>query len=412
MRHGVGADALDTRWGDTLATWRDRAALDQPGLPAEDLLFRHRDGDWLLFQLQLKTRLVFGIAGQGVRTDWLAVNFCEFVTKRFAQTREIDVWLDVLGVRASPQANAPDRWGEVEDEDDGRHPLPPRQPGPMPQLRQVLGAARPAYGLLGTPFSLRAVGFSSHGSGEDGELLSLRFTNWKTAEPDPDRTEDQLSAVRLRLMHEQEEWRQRRAEELGSQSASHWFTATRRGSGSVARRPPPLPSRVVELGHQYELSYDPPAGGMFDAGLASNMIASMLYTGLDGGVRQQLGSAQAKQYCLQAHGVIWSYAPDRVDEIRTCASELVRTTIAVENRLYRVEILRWQAQHSLSCFMLTRQEVGPLRSIISGSSYGIDAESLLSLLGQLVIINHRPELIATYEADIEHHRQWLTEPHA
>jgi hypothetical protein len=50
---GVAASDLDARYGDTLAIWRDRAAL-VPALPAAQLAFRHREGGWLLFRL--KTR--------------------------------------------------------------------------------------------------------------------------------------------------------------------------------------------------------------------------------------------------------------------------------------------------------------------------------------------------------------------
>ncbi len=236
---GMAAEELDARCGDTLATWRDHTADMAGGLPAAQFRFRHRHDGWLLFWLT-KTPAA-GLSEQGWRTDWLAIHTGSGERRRFAQTPEVAVWFDLLGIRPVPERDNPlERWGQPPPPPEPRVSMAamaapePRRPSPA---ELVAGAGTPVYGLVGSPLGLTLSGLGAQNWAGRAEITTLTFTDHPTAEEDPSRNEETLQSVRSRLMDEAERWREGHSRGQGWAFGTTRATMRATGPGVPQRHP-------------------------------------------------------------------------------------------------------------------------------------------------------------------------------
>lgn len=404
---GVAASDLDERYGDTLATWRGHTAL-VPDLPAAQLAFRHRQGDWLLFRLT--TERAGGLVGQGWRTDWLAVRAAGGEVRRYAHVPEVEVWLDLLGRRALPsQENPVEQWGAPDPVIPATHRTSVRVLGPAPPPRApdlYAVTATTAVPVYGVPDGAAGLDLSNANiqrwQGRD-EIVGLTFTNQRTAPADPGRTEATIGEVRRRLMEEADAWRERHAR--GPTWASAWTRAEHRVPNddpppTPPPPAPPVPTAVLEVRSSYLLSYDvafPPGGGQFN----TDQIGPTLLAGLPAAVRAVLPEERCQAHLLQVKPLLWRYAPDHVAAIAASPARVLRRPLVVAGKPFAAELLAWTGQPPLCAFRLEREDTGPVRVLLSGAAYGIELTSLLALLEQLVVVNDRLALLARYQAALE-----------
>ncbi len=151
--------------------------------------------------------------------------------------------------------------------------------------------------------------------------------------------------------------------------------------------------------HSYHLTYDVDLPGGVEMRFNVDAIAPKLFAGLPPEVRTALGDERCKLHCTRVHSMLWRYVPD-----------LLRRPLTIEGNVFAAELLAWPRPRTLCAFQLERDVMGPIRSVISGSAYGVAFERLVEILQALVIINHRGELLAQYQTDLDEQRRRLQPP--
>ncbi|MGI8916516.1 MAG: hypothetical protein ACR2JY_22550, partial [Chloroflexota bacterium] len=240
--------------------------------------------------------------GQGLRTDWLAIQGATGAVRRFAHVPEVEVWLDLLGRRAVPaQENPVEQWGQpapvIMATPHAFRKLGPAPAPRAPDLRAVTATTVVSvYGLPAATPGLALTGANIQNQQGRDEIVGLTFTNQPMVSADPERTEATIGVIRRQLMAEANAWREQHAR------GPTWASASAR---AVLRAPddspplpppppaPPVPTVVLEMGSAYQLSYDlafPPGGGQFN----TDQIGPMLMAGLPAGVRDMLPESRCQ----------------------------------------------------------------------------------------------------------------------
>ncbi len=183
---GVPTDALDRRWWDTLAGWRDKPAALMEGDEARSFLFSGRLEEWALF-FRTHHRVAYRTPPR--LPDWLAVHSISGEVRRFVEVARFDVEDYLTGYQpASSQEEMQERWGNPVS----RLPPPPKslyerseeywkqhEAGTLPVLRpierMIHEALMPVYGVAGNVLGVQVVSTQSGGSGAGLSHVSLTF---------------------------------------------------------------------------------------------------------------------------------------------------------------------------------------------------------------------------------------------
>lgn len=180
---GVPADALDRRWRDTLANWRDKPTALVEEDEAKSFLFGGRLEEWLLFvrgydppDLVTEPRL----------PDWLAVHSKTDAVRRFVEVPRFEVEDDLTGYQPAPfQEDVQERWGNPasllppppkyeRSEEYWKHHEELALPVLKPIERLVQDALMPIYGVAGNVLGAHVDSIGSGGGYV--KLSSASFT--------------------------------------------------------------------------------------------------------------------------------------------------------------------------------------------------------------------------------------------
>jgi len=172
-----------------------------------------------------------------------------------------------------------------------------------------------------------------------------------------------------------------------------------------------VPTMVLVVDSCYQLSYDralPPGDGYFN----TDQLGPMLLAGLPAAVRAALPESRLQAHLLQVRPLLWHYAPDHVAAIAASPAQVLQQTLTIDGKPFAAELLAWTGQPPLGAFSLEREDIGPVRVLLSGAAYGIGSAPLLALLEDLVIVNDTPALLARYQADLEEQLRLASPPAA
>lgn len=344
QRQGVTADELETRWLDTLATWRDRPATVQQEAASASFNFQDQREGWLLFMRGYEGRL----------PDWLAIHRQTGVVQRFVEVEEFDVYDALLGYEPAPhQDQLERRWGQPQSY---RHP-------PQDSNVDVVGRTRlerlaqempmTLYGLVDHPFGLHLTRTDSQGEDGEWDHVALTFTGQAV---------DQPFYVRLKL---------------GSWSRSY----LRREERHLTYYGLPDDELLNSFGRPFTLSGQRVAEQpIVIAGQQRQVTFSQLPGAPD------LSTLQTAQERL-VRGDIGNITPM---DLRHLGEQLVRYE--------RPEVLHSQ-RPGVPEYQFTWEEVG--ETFVLGESANVTLEELTHLLEQLVPVNDRPDLLIQYEAELQ-----------
>lgn len=166
QRNGVDTKDLDTRWHDSLATWREHpSALDAEPQP-ERFRFTRGSEPWVLFMRGYPHRL----------PDWIAVEISTNQIRRFVEINQSDLLDDLEGKRPAPyQEDLHLRWGDpAAREPQGVFAYRHRDTGGDHSLPAMIKYAQiPVYGVSENPFGLMlySTEYSLESRGLDGVKL-------------------------------------------------------------------------------------------------------------------------------------------------------------------------------------------------------------------------------------------------
>jgi hypothetical protein len=342
QQHGVTADELETRWHDTLATWRDRPAAVQQEADAASLQFwRHKEG-WLLFIRGYEGRL----------PDWLAIHWQTGEVQRFVEVEEFDVYDALLGDEPAPhQEHLEQRWGQPQAY---RHP--PEDPVVdvvdrrlhLERLAQEIPMS--LYGVAGQPFGLHFTGGQSQTAEDQITEVVLDF-----AGP----VGDQSGFFRLKLAS----WSLSYLRRQERQWALYGLTGH-----ELLWRPFTLSTQQVA------------EQTLVIAGQEQQVTFYQLPSAPDPTTLQE-----AKERLLRGDTGQLTFT-----EFKHLAEQL--------GRYEHPEVLRFQ-RPGVPEYQFTWEEAG--ETFVLGESANLTLPELTHLLEQLVRVNDHPDLLRQYEAELE-----------
>ena len=397
---GITTEQLDPSWGDHLGNWRERPDILAAEPYADRLRFRREWGDWLFFWMGYSSRL----------PDWLLVNPDTGEVRRFVEISENDVRTAIKGMPAANQQDLANRWGESQS----ARPAPFAEfeevlanaaAGKAPQLTNYIPDSVPVYVPANSAeLMIASLTFGSLQS------VSLTFADRPGDYPKSGRTEERLIEVREQIMRQQYElYKERKAEGVTSEQWNwvSFLPDTNADPDQAGTTPsyPPLPTRALELAYSYELTPEPDSQPdvLVDFSSASplNYFAHTLFSGLSEEVRKQVPEWECQTLCMQVHSVLWSFAPDLVEELAASPTQAIQRNILIATRQFRGVLLCWAHEQPLCAFRLEHLESENVTYRIDGSAFGITLTELQDHLQGLVLLNHNDDLLARYQAQLD-----------
>jgi hypothetical protein len=277
----------------------------------------------------------------------------------------------------------------------------------------ILEAGMPVYVPANSQEDLLLASIGSGSSGSSNVSLTLTFANQPTKDETPSRTEENLIAVRERIMRQRHE----KAEGEGRTSTNSAWTpllpASEADPGAMPVGPkfPPLPTKVLELSYSYEVMeenidrQEERVDYRFQSGWDD--FARQLYSGTSAQVKRQLSEFESKRLCLQTHSILWSVAPDMVDDIAASPTEAVKHRFVIDGKEFSGELLCWAHTYPLCAFRFAHSQSKHVHYLISGTSYGFPMSDAQALLQELVALNDNHALLASYQTQIDEQLQRL-----
>jgi hypothetical protein len=312
-----------------------------------------------------------------MRADWLAFHNGSGETRRFVQLEEVDVWLDLLGVQPAPdQAQLMAQWGKRPD---FYHVYSRIEFGSLQNLEGIIRAADiPVYGPVGAPFELRLASASAHRSENETRLRGWTFNDYPPIGPD-------VRGVLARI------GRMARIVARTSLPALRSVRAPARSG---------VHPKALELRSHRKVSYEETTrefgSGQFPLPGATNR----LFIRMPSEVRADLTDRVCRRFCEQLYPLLAYYAPKAADTIASGGVQAVRRSVIVDGQKFAGILLYWPGPPPLCGFRLERPIIGLVLDCLGGATYGLTLEQVEMVIGQLVVVNDRPDLVAQYQAEV------------
>jgi hypothetical protein len=294
----------------------------------------------------------------------------------------------------------------------------PRVPPKLPDCAEVVSmATMPVYGLVGTPLGLALTLYGAtdqgpaKGEAHEAHRVFLHFENHPLADEDPART---ASQVYLYNRKQQEEEMRRLVQT--HKLPARWLLVGNDSPG-VAPDYPPLPTKALYL-DSFDDYLETSSGNGIHREVEDQILETRfkmdpafatLFTSLPLQVRSGPNARHGKQLCAPIGDIARSYVPDILPDIAASGARNIARQIVIGGKEFEGQLLYWPHKYPLCSFHLEHQENADLVYRLEGATFGMTFEQLDELLGGLVPINARPELVAQYQAEHDEHERELQE---